>query len=128
MVDGEGIAIRSELFNRSNGATQKNISQTVLKKIASPLPHLPGQHRIVAEIERRISVTDEIEKTIDQSLKQAESLRQSILQRAFGDKLVPHDANDEPASVLLEQILLQKKINEKNNKPKRRKTRGQKTR
>lgn len=33
--------------------------------------------------ERRLSVADEIEKTIEQSLKRAECLRQSILKRAF---------------------------------------------
>jgi type I restriction enzyme S subunit len=46
-----------------------------------------------------------VEKVIDHSLKQAERLRQSILQRAFADQLVAQDPNDEPAEKLLERIV-----------------------
>ncbi len=112
----------------NHGATRDGINTSQLMSLPVALPPLLEQHRIVAEIERRLSVADEIEKTIDQSLKQAERLRQSILKKAFEGKLVPQDPDDEPASVLLEQILLQKEINEQNSKSKRRKSRGQKTR
>ena len=60
------------------------------------------------EIERHLSVADEVEKTITAELKRAEQLRQSILKKAFSGKLVPQDPNDEPASVLLEQIKSEK--------------------
>jgi len=35
-------------------------------------------------------------KTVEQSLKQAERLYQSILKRAFEGKLVPHEPDEEP--------------------------------
>lgn len=51
---------------------------------------------------------EQIERIVDQSLKQAERLRQSILKRAFEGKLVPQDPNDEPAEKLLERIKIDK--------------------
>jgi type I restriction enzyme S subunit len=79
-----------------------------LEKSFLPLPPLAEQQQIVSEIERRFSVADEVEKVVEQSLKQAERLRQSILKRAFEGKLVPQDPTDEPASVLLERIKKEK--------------------
>lgn len=79
-----------------------------LKKSYIPLLPLPEQYKIVEEIERRLSIAEETEKIVEQSLKQAERLRQSILKKAFEGKLVPQDPNDEPASVLLERIKKEK--------------------
>lgn len=50
----------------------------------------------------------QVEKIVDQSLKQTEKLRQSILKRPFEGKLVPQDPNDEPAEKLLERIRQQR--------------------
>lgn len=81
----------------------KNVQDVVL-----PIAPLREQDQLIEEIERRISVADEIEKTIDHNLKQTEKLRQSILKKAFDGRLVPQDPNDEPASVLLERIKAEK--------------------
>ena len=73
-----------------------------------PLPPLAEQRRIVAEVERRLSVIQQAEAAAEASLQRAERLRQSILKRAFAGELVPQDPDDEPASVLLERIRAQR--------------------
>ncbi len=81
-----------------------------------PFPPLPEQHKIVEEIERHFSVAEKVEATVDESLKQAERLRQSILKRAFEGKLVAQDSTDEPAEKLLERIKGEKAKQEINKK------------
>lgn len=83
---------------------QANVNGSKLRAFVFPLPPLAEQHRIVAEVERRLSVIEELEGVVEANLKRAARLRQSILKRAFEGKLVPQDPNDEPASVLLERI------------------------
>lgn len=72
------------------------------------LPPLAEQQRIVAEVERRLSVVQQAEAAVEASLQRAERLRQSILKRAFAGELVSQDPDDEPASVLLERIRAQR--------------------
>jgi type I restriction enzyme, S subunit len=56
-------------------------------KMAFPLPPLAEQVRIVAEVERRLSVVRELEAVVSANLQRAARLRQSILQKAFTGKL-----------------------------------------
>ena len=88
----------------SSGGVQPNLNLGLIKGLAIPLPPLAEQHRIVAEVERRLSVIQQAEATVEASLARAERLRQSILKQAFSGKLVPQDPDDEPASVLIERI------------------------
>ena len=92
----------------SQQAGQANVNGTKLKLLAVPMPPEKEQQILVEEVERHLSVADEVEKTITVELKRAEQLRQSILKKAFSGKLVPQDPNDEPASVLLERIKAEK--------------------
>lgn len=71
-----------------DGTTVESIDTASLKDYEIPVCSLEEQHRIVQEIEARLSVCDEIERTLVQSLQQAEALRQSVLKRAFEGKLV----------------------------------------
>jgi type I restriction enzyme S subunit len=89
------------------------IAQPEVASIVLPLPPLTEQHRIVTEVERRMSVIDELEAVITANLKRAERLRQSILKGAFEGKLVSQDPNDEPASVLLERIRAERQVEQK---------------
>ena len=89
---------------RSQQVGQANVNGTKLAAMPTPLPPLAEQRRIVAEVERRLSVIQQAGATVEASLARAERLRQSILKQAFSGKLVPQDPDDEPASVLLERI------------------------
>jgi len=55
---------------------------------------LPEQHRIVAEVERRLPVVAEVEASIDADLARAARLRQAILREAFAGRLVPRGDGD----------------------------------
>ncbi len=102
----------------SESTAQPVISGSKIYPILFSMPPLQEQYKIVEEIERRFSVADEVEKIIDNSLKQAQRLRQSILKRAFEGRLVPQDPADEPAERLLERIKAEKaKQQEKNRLP-----------
>ena len=87
-----------------HGVGRPRLNMQEIKAIALPLPPLAEQRRIVAEVERRLSVTHQAEATVDASLARAERLRQSILKQAFSGELVPQDPDDEPAAALLERI------------------------
>lgn len=96
--------VRRQTREASIGTTRAGFNTNLLAMLDVPLPSVAEQDQIISEVERRLSVADQIEKTINTSLKQAERLRQSILKRAFAGKLVPQDATDEPAEKLLERI------------------------
>ncbi|MEO7000336.1 MAG: restriction endonuclease subunit S, partial [Ktedonobacterales bacterium] len=81
-----------------------SINMTQLRNCPIPLPPMAEQEQIVAEVERRLSVVSELDAALSANLKRAGRLRQSILREAFAGRLVPQDASDEPASVLLERI------------------------
>ena len=89
---------------RSQQVGQANVNGTKLAAMPIPLPPLQEQHRIIAEVERLLSIVQQAEATVAASLRRADRLRQSVLERAFEGKLVPQDPDDEPASVLLERI------------------------
>ena len=104
------------------GTAQPKLTQTALNRIPVPLPPLAEQVRIVAEVERHLSLIQKAEATVEASLKRVERLRQGILKQAFSGQLVSQYPEDEPASILLERIRAERAATEV-AKPKRKRTR-----
>ena len=97
-----GSSLVLDVASSTSGLYTLSVSK--VSDILLPLPPLAEQHRIVAEVERRLSVIQQAEATVTASLVRADRLRQSILKQAFSGQLVPQDPNDEPAAALLERI------------------------
>ena len=52
------------------------------------VPSLAEQEQIVAEVERRLSVIEELEAAVEANLTRADRLRQAVLRQAFDGKLI----------------------------------------
>ena len=77
-------------------AGQSGISGGDLKSLPLEIPCIAEQHRIIAEVERRLSVIEELEVAVEANLTRANCLRQSILARAFAGKLASHAMKKTP--------------------------------
>lgn len=89
---------------KTDGVNQSNINGEKLQNYPFPFCSIEEQSVIVEILEEKLSLTDASLQDIAVQLGKAETLRQSILKKAFSGQLVPQDPNDEPASELLARI------------------------
>jgi type I restriction enzyme, S subunit len=80
--------LQRQIEKSKKATAQANLFLGPIKNLDIIICPLSEQQLIVDEIESKLTVCDKIEETISQSLLQAESLRQSILKKAFEGKLV----------------------------------------
>lgn len=67
-----------------SSAGQNNISLSTVKGFEIPVPPTYDIRRILREVDRRLSVLDQVEATVNASLRRCGQLRQAVLKRAFG--------------------------------------------
>jgi type I restriction enzyme, S subunit len=106
-------------YKNATGSTIKNVSLKAMREFEIPIPPaFEEQYAIVSEIESRLSVCDKLEQTVEDSLKKAEALRQSILKKAFAGELTKDWREKHPelitgensAEKLLEKIKAEKAL------------------
>ena len=84
----EGSFVKNFYSSKAQGTTMDVLNLRIIKAIPFPLPPIEEQHQIVQELESKLTVCDKIEETIGHSLLKAETLKQSILKKAFEGRLV----------------------------------------
>jgi type I restriction enzyme S subunit len=82
------LSSQREIFlSKGKGATQQNISQTLLKAWEIPVPPLDVQLRIVKNLDDQLSRLDSTRKSISSQKASLATLRRSILNKAFNGEL-----------------------------------------
>jgi type I restriction enzyme S subunit len=87
------IALQSEDYrnrffaSETGNVGQGNAMMSVVTEEHIMVPPLEEQRRIVAEVERRLSVGGEVESVVEKALVRAGRLRQAVLRHAFEGKL-----------------------------------------
>ena len=82
LFQSKGIVL-DQVKELCKGSTRIFLNQTILKQIQFPIPNVHEQLQIINTIESRLTVCDNIERTVDTALAQADAMRQSILKQAF---------------------------------------------
>ena len=72
-----------QILDNASATTLPILNKSKFESLAIPIPPIAEQHRIVAEVDRRLSLLRETETQVDANLQRADRLRQSILSRAF---------------------------------------------
>lgn len=68
-------------------AGQWNVKVSTCREIPIPICNINEQNKVIQAIETRLSVAEKMEENINQSMLQSETLRQSILKKAFEGEL-----------------------------------------
>ena len=75
--------VQDQILGITKGVAQLKVNLANFSSIALPLPPFADQARIVAEVDRHLSIIREVEAEVDANLQRAQALRQSTLTKAF---------------------------------------------
>jgi type I restriction enzyme S subunit len=75
--------IRTQIAALQSGTAQPQLPIREFREFKVPVPPLSEQEQIVSEVDRRLSVVEEVEASVAANLQRAGRLRQAVLQRAF---------------------------------------------
>ena len=78
----------ADIRRQSSGGVQPNLNLSLVGNIIFPLPCLAEQTQIVAILESKLTVCDQLAAELAKQLKQAELLKQAVLKAAFSGSLL----------------------------------------
>ena len=90
--------------DKATGTAQKTVSLRVLRATLLPVPPLAEQRRIIAELDRCLSLVDTVERDGGELEALFRRLRSKVLDLAIRGELAERDPGDEPAVELLARI------------------------
>lgn len=75
--------VQDQILGITKGVAQLKVNLANFSLIALPLPPVEEQARIVAEVDRQLSIIRDVEAEVDANLQRAQALRQATLAKAF---------------------------------------------
>jgi type I restriction enzyme S subunit len=76
-------AVTKQIFGSVRGVTRPGFNTSLLESVWVPVPPMVEQIRIIAEVDRHLSIIREVEAEVDANLQRAQALRQATLAKAF---------------------------------------------
>jgi len=109
--------VQSDILSQQTGVTRPALTKGQILDFEVRIPPLPEQHRIVEAIESYLTRLDDAVASLERVQKNLKRYRASVLKAAVEGRLVPTEAElaredgreYEPASVLLERILKERR-------------------
>ncbi|AGA76670.1 restriction endonuclease subunit S [Echinicola vietnamensis] len=98
----------NELVSRMKGMANVTLPLKEIAKIEIPVPPIEVQIEFVEQYGILEAKSKNLSDELTHQLDLVKQLRQAFLREAMQGKLVPQDPNEEPASVLLEKIKMEK--------------------
>jgi type I restriction enzyme S subunit len=81
-----------------------HLSAGRLRSVEFPVPPLHEQYEIVQRVHRSLSLIADVETVVQRTMLRHAALRRAVLDRSFRGELTLQVPEDEPATMLLEQI------------------------
>jgi type I restriction enzyme S subunit len=110
-------AVREQILGLTRGVAQRKVSLARFATIRVPVAPAREQHRIVEALDSHLTRLDDAVATLERVQRNLKRYRASVLKAAVEGRLVPTEAelaraegrDYEPASVLLERILAERR-------------------
>lgn len=90
---------------KSDGVNQSNINAKKIGAFVISVPSIKEQERIVELVKRLLEKEQKAKDAAEQVIEQIDTMKKSILARAFRGELGTNDPNDESAIELLKRVL-----------------------